>query len=250
MKVHGILLSFVLFLSVASRVLGHANDTALVEINGKWATENPLHHHADHVDITVPVDLAPETYLVGRQITFEVNEALRMGSGGNPLKFKWKFGDNPNWVEGAVVRHTFDRPGSYIVSLLYAQGDTSYYPSDTILVNVVPSANYQTPVAQISSRHEFVPGEPLTFSAAGSVGTIVSYEWDFGSSTTKEGKDISHIFPFDSAHHRTVFLRVTDKNNIASDAAVFLHAVEEPIKSSTTPWWDSIRAFFQNLFKK
>jgi PKD repeat protein len=87
--------------------------------------------------------------------------------------------------------------------------------NDTAKVVVNPLNNHHPPKADAGGPYSGVIGSPITFDGSGSNdadGTIVSYLWNFGDSTT--GTGVSPIHTYTIAGNYTVILTVTDNEGI------------------------------------
>jgi len=113
-------------------------------------------------------------------------------SGGTaPYSFIWDFGDSTTGT-GSPVTHTF--PSSQLswnvtLTTMDANGATTFTTQQITLVFVAP------PVASFTESVSTVPtGTIISFDASGSTsgGTITSYSWDFGDSSTGTGVTTSH----------------------------------------------------------
>ncbi|MDN2579020.1 PKD domain-containing protein [Aquibium sp. ELW1220] len=150
-------------------------------------------------DLLVTVLPAPRAVItavraaaVGEEVVFD--GAASYLDGGTVTGHAWDFGDGTTGA-GAVVRHAFDRPGTYRVQLKALSGQDSQGCSsaDTIHVITINAA----PVAQVAGNAAVEVDQPLELSAAGSLdpdGGIASYRWDFGDGGTATGVEVRHIW--------------------------------------------------------
>ena len=125
------------------------------------------------------------------------------------VAYDWNFGEGPD-VGGVAPSHTYASSGSYTVTLtvtdeLGATDSTTL----TILVadNVAPLANIQaTPTSGHAPLEVHFDGTTSTDAD----GSIVSYDWAFGDSTTDIGAAPSHTYASSGTY--TATLTVTDDN--------------------------------------
>jgi len=114
-------------------------------------------------------------------------------SDGKISAYAWDFGDGGT-ATGAVVKHAYARPATYIVKLHVAD-DSNVANSGaddrlTVIVNDPP-----VPVA--GANQSGAIAETLAFDAGASVdrdGRITAYEWDFGDGAKASGEKVSHAF--------------------------------------------------------
>ena len=117
-------------------------------------------------------------------------------SASNPIKeFRWNFGDGEQ-ATGSVVSHSFDTPGTFIVTLTvvdYYDRTASTSQSITVGAGLAPGAVFTF------SPTEPLPTDQVNFNAAQSRAApgrrIVSYKWDMGDgSPAKTGVQVSHTY--------------------------------------------------------
>jgi PKD repeat protein len=118
----------------------------------------------------------------------------------------WNFGDGVTSTEANPV-HAFAATGTYQVALTVTSSkgltNTVTKPVQVTRVNQNPTADFTATCDQLA----------CTFDATGSTdpdGTIASYQWDFGDSTTGTGNPATH--PYATAGTRDVTLTVTDND--------------------------------------
>lgn len=255
------MIAFAIF---SSRVIAHSGGIPILRMNGQWVQSNHISNYAKPANLHVASDLAPERYTVGQRIDFEVNPAFRNGSDGkSPLRFKWDFGDGTLPVEAPIISHTYQKAGSYVVTLLFGYPtQDEYYPYDDILVNVYDSSRSKAPRAlmkidgkvQSESFQRGAPfdfGKTVSFDAGESKGEGLTYTWDFGDRTIATGEAVTHTYKNEGSPVFVALLRATDKNGVASDAAVFLTERDHAKKTAVAPSsiLNSIITFFKKLFR-
>lgn len=132
---------------------------------------------------------------------------------GQPLSFAWAFGDG-TLGSGSIVRHVYEREGTYTVTLLARNAarrvDIERY---TLRVHGIGSA----PVARLSaSSTQVSAGSRVDFDSAGSHdpdGGALYLHWDFGEPGRGAGNESTQARPshvFTSAGRYPVVLAVTD----------------------------------------
>jgi len=81
-------------------------------------------------------DAGPDQFvLVGEELTLDGSGSLNPD--GNPLTHSWNLGDGAAGVNGAIIEHTFNTPGTYQVALTVSDGVQT--ASDTAIVTVTSS---------------------------------------------------------------------------------------------------------------
>ena len=123
---------------------------------------------------------------------------------GTIASYAWTFGDGSTGT-GAKPTHTYATGGTYNVGLTVTDNsgatNTITKPLTVAAANVLPTAAFT------STSHNFT----ATFDASGSKdtdGTIASYAWNFGDTTTGTGVNPSHTYAAGNTY--LVTLTVTD----------------------------------------
>ena len=127
---------------------------------------------------------------------------------GTIVSYAWNFGDATTGT-GATPRRTYTADGTYAVTLTVTDDDGAIAThTRDVTVAAAPPVN-EKPVAAIGTP--VVDGRTVDFSGAGSSdpdGTIVSYAWNFGDTTTGTGATPRRTYTADGTY--TVTLTVTD----------------------------------------
>ena len=120
---------------------------------------------------------------------------------GDIQSWSWDFGDDAR-ATGRTVRHAFTRTGEVEIGLQFSDGEHTDRIRRT--VTVLPPVE-----ARIVPLTEAVMvGQPVAFSAAGSLGSIREYRWDFGDGVQASGRQYKHVFAEPGIYKVT--LTVTD----------------------------------------
>jgi len=136
------------------------------------------------------------------------------GSEGFITSWYWTFGDGTVSSQQNPT-HAYTSSGTFTVTLKvtnnYGQTDT-----DTTSATITTLSPTQTPpVANAGGPYFGVVGTSITFNGSGSNdpdGTIVSYMWNFGDSTTGTGISPTHTYTIPGNY--TVVLTVTDNESL------------------------------------
>ncbi len=144
---------------------------------------------------------------------------------GHALTYAWDFGDSS---ADTIVNpsHSYSAEGDYTVTLTVTdnlgQSDTT-----TRLMHIAPLSGLQ---AAFNVTGEYLVGSEISFDAGASTApsgrTIVSYDWDFGDTTTAAGIQTSHIFTANGQYN--VGLRITDDQGAWSEASLLLTISDVP----------------------
>jgi PKD repeat protein len=136
------------------------------------------------------------------------------GSEGTIVSYYWTFGDGTVSSQQNPT-HTYTTSGSFSVTLKvtnnYDQIDTD---TTTATISDI-SPDQSPPIADNGGPYSGVVGSPITFDGSGSTdtdGTIVSYLWNFGDSTTGTGVSPTHTYTIPGNY--TVILTVTDNDSL------------------------------------
>jgi PKD repeat protein len=145
---------------------------------------------------------------------------------GSIVTWNWDFGDGDS-ASGDPVDHTFDAPGTYVVTLTVTDNDTL---SDTDSLSIV--VLNQAPVA-VANADEIAGTAPLTVTFNGdgsydqdSSGSIAAYSWDFGDGSSSSQANSSHTYA--SWGQIDAVLTVTDNLGATASATVALDIAAPP----------------------
>lgn len=136
------------------------------------------------------------------------------GSDGTIVSWYWTFGDETVSSQQHQT-HTYTSSGTFTVTLKvtnnYGQTDTD---TTTATISDI-SSDQSPPIANAGGPYKGVTGTPISFNGSGSSdadGTLVSYVWNFGDSTTGTGVSPTHTYTIPGNY--TVVLTVTDNDSL------------------------------------
>jgi PKD repeat protein len=139
---------------------------------------------------------------------------------GPITNYAWDFGDSTTGT-GITPSHTYAASGTYPVSLTVTDNEggtkTTSHPVTVTRVNQGPTASFTANCTDLT----------CTTDAAASAdpdGTITSYAWDFGDSTTGTGATASHSYA--TAGSYTISLTVTDSDGATATTTRSIAAVD------------------------
>jgi len=127
----------------------------------------------------------------GETLAFDASASS--DSDGNPLAYRWDFGDGET-ATGAKVSHQYAKGGTYRASVTVDDG--SGLACALSSANIVAQAN-TSPHAVIKADARGCANRSLSFDATGSSdleGQRLTYRWDFGDGTVAEGAKAQHTY--------------------------------------------------------
>ncbi len=179
----------------------------------------------NQLPIAVATASTTET-VVGDNIFF--NGSASSDPDGSIASYLWDFDDGTT-ANTALATHAYAAPGSYSATLTVTDNDGGTNQSG---LSITITTNNQLPTALFTaSSTNVLTGESITFDASSSTdpdGSIVSYAWDFGDSTSDAGVSVTHSYTQPGTY--TVDLTVTDDagaSGMASTAITVNERVNE-----------------------
>ncbi|HCE42492.1 MAG TPA: hypothetical protein DET40_02970, partial [Lentisphaeria bacterium] len=178
----------------------------------------------------LPVARPAGPYTGAPGVTVSFSGATSSDSDGTIASYAWNFGDSTTGT-GATATHAYAAAGTYTVSLTVTDNRGGTNTASTT-ANISQAANV-LPVARPAGPYTGAPGVAVSFSGATSSdsdGTIASYAWNFGDSTTGTGATATHAYA--AAGTYTVSLTVTDNrggtNTATTTATISASSVNAP----------------------
>ncbi len=120
---------------------------------------------------------------------------------GDIRTWSWYFGDDAR-ATGRTVRHMFTRTGEVEIGLQFSDGEHT----DRIRRTVTVLPPVEARIVPLTGA--VMAGQPVAFSAAGSLGAIREYRWDFGDGVQVSGQQCKDVFAEPGIYK--VVLTVTD----------------------------------------
>lgn len=218
----------VALLFVPQLASAHLDGQSFVLVNSKPVASNL----AGNFYAGVVLDLAPQNYQVNQPITFAVDRTV-LSSSLTRYRWVWPGGqrtDDP----GTSVTHAFPTTGSYTVTL-QSKGlqDPNYTQLDTIGVNVLPSANYKVPAADITvtqlgtGRVRFTLTPQLDPSA-----TLADVSWNFGDKSTGTDAVAEHTYTIQGDFKLTPSVEIKDSNGLTRDIIFNIQSLDATFGAS------------------
>jgi PKD repeat protein len=153
-------------------------------------------------------------------------------SDGTISTYHWDFGDGST-ATGATPSHTFAAARTYTVTLLVTDdGGETAQATKTVTI----TAPNQAPVASAGGPYSGGPGTNIFFEGRASFdpdGTISTYQWSFGDSTTGTGSSVEHAYASPGTY--TATLTVTDNNGLTNSQTATVAINSPPTVSLTGP---------------
>ena len=142
-----------------------------------------------------PTDLA---------VAFDAEGSAPAGS-ATIAGYRWDFGDDSATATGKTTNHTYEKSGTYTVSLTVTDSNGLATTAEKQVVvqapNVLPTAAFETTANGLTVSAD-------ASASADSDGSLASYAWNWGDGTTSTGQVATHVYA--TAGTRTVTLTVTD----------------------------------------
>jgi PKD repeat protein len=160
------------------------------------------------VAVTTPPTAAFTETVTGSSVSFDGSTST--DAEGPIASYAWNFGDGTTGT-GATPTHVYAAGGSYDVVLTVTDGSGA---TDSVTREVTIEVPNEAPDAQFTTSTNGLTLSANGSSSTDSDGTITSYAWDFGDSTTGSGVNASHVYAAGGTYD--VKLTVTD-NNGATD---------------------------------
>ena len=178
--------------------------------------------HRDTATITVR---PPPEAEAGKAQTVGVNTAVSFSgkkSKGTNLSYSWVFGADadPFTGSGPTPSCTYSAPGAKIVTLTVTDGDTELTDSDEVTINVEPVAN-------AGNDQTVGVGDTVNFDGSGSIGSNLSYSWDFGANATPAiGSGPTPSCTYSKPGAKKVTLTVTNTVTVMNTVTKLTHSDE------------------------
>jgi PKD repeat protein len=153
-----------------------------------------------------PANVAPTAAFTSTStgLTLSVDGSGSTDSDGTVSSYAWNFGDGGT-ATGSTAEHTYTTAGDHIVTLTVTDDDGA---SDSVTHTVTVAAANAPPVAAFSSSSADLVATMDASGSSDSDGTVASYSWNFGDSTSGTGAKTEHTYA--AAGTYDVILTVTD----------------------------------------
>lgn len=219
---------FLLLWAFPSIVRSHEISQPFVHLNGNYVIHNPVPINQEE-PLKITHEVASENYLALKEInlkvdTFKLNKPIEWIKDAS---FSWDLGDGSR-KDGLQIKHTYQKPGTYFITVFGKTGDFDYQKITEFTVNILPMQNYRLPISAIelnnsnftSSKTTLPFSQELQFnglkSKPGSA-NLTEYFWSYGDGQSGSGTQVVH--KFDSHHYNSfVILRVKDANGFIADS--------------------------------
>jgi outer membrane protein OmpA-like peptidoglycan-associated protein len=134
-------------------------------------------------------------------------------SATQPVRYEWDFNDG-TIREGISVRHRYNVPGSYVVTLVVSNNRSR--EQRNLIVNVVERPVPVKIVEVRANPRELLPQEFVSFHTEVGGTAPIRYEWDFGDGNTSNEQSPRHRYS--SPGEYTVILRVNNSDVVGEEA--------------------------------
>lgn len=206
----------------------HGSGPPFLLINDKYAQTN-LYYLGDPVfKPGIPWDLAPDRYLVGKDIKFKIDATALLIPEDVVKKstIRWKWGDETkDYFYGLETSHKYDKTGSYLLEIeAKAPGQGEFILFDSVQMDIVPSMDYKLPTAKIALlRGTFKKGESVKFisQTTSDSSTKITSQWFFPDTKEfRDGVSADHTFADQSFGSDYALLQVKDDNGFIAHSIV------------------------------
>ncbi|RLF57905.1 MAG: chitinase, partial [Thermoplasmata archaeon] len=163
---------------------------------------------------------------------------------GEIVFYRWNFGDGSGEILDPNPSHTYQKEGTYIVTLTVIDNNGT---SDTKTTEVEISKGKiknTPPISNPGGPYSGNINEPIQFDASGSYdpdGEIVEYTWDFGDGSVGYGVNPTHSYSKSGIFE--VKLTVKDDDGKASSSTTYVKISEK----KKTPGFDTTIIIFALL---
>ncbi len=191
----------------------------------------------DQATVQIDVPNRPPVAVAGPDRNIRLGQNLHVDASGssdpdgNPLTYKWSFGDSTDPVLTVEADHVYTSEGVFAASLMVDDG-AGGLSTDEFFVTV--GQGNATPVATASGPSSGNVDEELIFSGLGTTdpdGDALTFSWNFGDSSTTSGLVVSHRFQI-PGNYQVVFT-ADDGFGGQGQAIVNVHVNAPPIFQST-----------------
>ena len=157
-----------------------------------------------------------------------VTVSFTQTSSGNPIGFKWDFGNN-NQSNASNPSFTFVAPGAYQVTLTSFYSQSSSSVTKTVIIN--PPATIS---ASVDKNYLCSPGV-VNFTASGGV-NVVSYDWNFGDgSAVVTTANATIPYTYAGYGNFTAIVKATESTGCFAVDSVNLKIVSPVITGAAAP---------------
>lgn len=148
---------------------------------------------SDTISHDVWVNPTPEVAISGNNVCLDDETSFENASNpqdGTIALWTWDFGDAQT-TQGVNAVHTYGLHGTYDVTLI-AESDSGCTATGTTQVIVFPNPEPAFHIAVTEGCEPLLV--PFSDSSSIALGSIVSYDWDFGEGSTGSGANVQHVY--------------------------------------------------------
>ncbi len=175
---------------LAALTLGEAPSRGALAQTGAGGCPSPSPATTATPSATAPFAVAiggPCTGQTNIPITFTAT-VQNAGTSTSDLTYLWNFGDG-SFGSGATVQHAYATASTtpYNVSVSVTGNGRSATAATTVTIT-------QSLTISANGPYKGGVGQPISFSASGTVPADTAFSWDFGDTITATGKQVAHAY--------------------------------------------------------
>ncbi|MEL6732337.1 MAG: PKD domain-containing protein [Bacteroidota bacterium] len=223
-------------------------------IGKKWFESDPEEYELPYVtgqpSCETPYFLDPRAIIAANptqgvaplNVQFDGSNSYDQDQDGARINtYRWNFGDGDT-ASGAEISHTFQRPGTYEVSLTVTDNEDVTHDTTQLITVQERPANDSLPVSIFTTQPS--SGQvPLLVALDGSESydqdekgaSIVRYEWDFGDGQRGEGVTIQHSYTAVGSYKITLVVTDNEGSQATSSRFVMVSQIPPPPVPVPTP---------------
>jgi PKD repeat protein len=189
------------------------NDLYVINADGTGTSRLGIGYDLDWRPTLAPLLLAPIAAITSSCSghTCSLDGSGSWDPDGAITNYSWSFGDGSTG-SGPTMSHTYPTDGPYTVTLtVYDNSGATSSQSTTVHVDLPPVATFTSSCSGLACSFD------ASDASDPGGGTIVSYAWFFGDSTTASAALVGHTYAAFGTY--TVVLRVTDNGGAVGELA-------------------------------
>ncbi len=186
-------------------------------------------HYTVGAGIAPPNQLPTAAFTAsGGVLTVSVDASASSDPDGTVASYAWDFGDTGT-ATGPTASHDYATAGTYEVTLTVTDDDGGEASATRTVTVTAPPPN-QAPTAAITASTSGLTANVSGTTSSDPDGTIASYSWNLGDSTTATGPTVSRTYA--AAGTYTVTLTVTDDDGATATTSTTVTVTAPPVATA------------------